>query len=296
MNTQKINILETIGNTPLVKIDKLNPNSETNIFAKLEGFNPNGSIKDRVVLPMIENAEKQGILVRGKTLIESTSGNTGISLAMLGAIKGYKVIVVAPKSTSVIKQKITEFFGAKIILMEDEDWKKNAIKFVKQKAEKNKNFVLLNQYENKLNCATHYKTTAKEILKQMQDKNLDYFIAGIGTGGTITGIAKLLKEKFPKIQIIGIQPKLGTKIEGLQSLKSGYAPPILDIDLIDKIYDVDGKYALLWQKLLARKQGIFTGQSSGAAMFMAQKIAKKIKKGNIITIFPDRGERYIDII
>lgn len=288
-----MDILKTIGNTPLVKIDKLNPNSKTNIFAKLEGFNSSGSIKDRTALFMIREAEQNNILSRDKIIIEATSGNTGISLAMFGAIKGYKVEVVMPKSTSITKIKTIEFFGAKVILMKDEFWRKNAIKFIKQMTQKNKKFVYLNQYESETNYKTHYKTTAREILKQVKCVKLDYFIAGIGTGGTIMGIAKLLKEKFPKIQVIGIQPKLGTKIEGLQSLKNGYVPPILDLNLIDKIYDVDGKDALLWQKLLARKQGIFVGQSSGAAMFMAQKIAKKIKKGNIITIFPDRGERYI---
>lgn len=288
-----MDILKTIGNTPLVKIDKLNPNSKTNIFAKLEGFNLSGSIKDRTALFMIREAEQNNILSRDKIIIEATSGNTGISLAMFGAIKGYKVEVVMPKSTSITKIKTIEFFGAKVILMKDEFWRKNAIKFIKQMTQKNKKFVYLNQYESETNYKTHYKTTAREILKQVKNEKLDYFIAGIGTGGTITGIAKLLKEKFPKIQVIGIQPKLGTKIEGLQSLKNGYVPPILDLNLIDKIYDVDGKDALLWQKLLARKQGIFVGQSSGATMFMAQKIAKKIKKGNIITIFPDRGERYI---
>lgn len=284
-----MDILNTIGNTPLVKIG--------NIFAKLEGFNPTGSIKDRIVLAMLEKAEKSGELSKGKIIIEPTSGNTGISLAMLGAVKGYKVKIVMPKSMLIIKRKFIRAFEAEIILIKDEDWRDNAIKFTKELVKKDKNLVMLNQYENEMNVKVHYETTAQEILAQYYEKCsrsiVDYFIAGIGTGGTITGIGKRLKEKYSKIKIIGIQPKKGSSIEGLKSLKEGYVPPILDLKIIDEIIEVEEKDALLWQKKLAKEQGIFVGVSSGAAMFIAQKIAKEIKKGNIITIFPDRGEKYL---
>ncbi|MCK4473688.1 PLP-dependent cysteine synthase family protein [Candidatus Parcubacteria bacterium] len=285
------NILDTIGKTPLVKVG-------SNIFAKLEGFNPTGSIKDRIVLAMLEKAEKQGILTKDKTIIEPTSGNTGISLAMLGAIKGYKVKIVMPKSMNIMKRKMIEFFNGEIILIKDEDWRDNAIKFTKKLVKENEQgLVMLNQYENEENVKVHYETTAQEILDQMGEKCsrplIDYFIAGIGTGGTITGIGKRLKEKYPKIKIIGIMPKKGSDIEGLKSLKEGYTPPILDLKIIDKIYEVDGKDALVWQKKLAKEYGIFVGVSSGAAMFIAQKIGKEIPQGNIITIFPDRGEKYL---
>ena len=306
------NILDTIGNTPLVKIEKLNPNprihpvklfafgehlakrglNRVNIFAKLEGFNPTGSIKDRIVLAMVEKAEKDGILTHGKTIIEPTSGNTGISLAMIGAVKGYKVKIVMPESMNVIKRKMIKFFGAELILIKDKDWRDGAIKFTKKIAKENKDLVILNQYENEANIKAHYERTGKEILEQAR-KKIDYFIAGLGTGGTITGIGRRLKEYFPNVKIIGVQPKLGSNIEGLKSLKEGYTPPILNTKIIDKIIEVEEKDALLWQKELAEKEGIFAGISSGAAMFVAQKIAGKIKKGNIVTIFPDRGEKYL---
>jgi cysteine synthase B len=288
-----MSILDTIGKTPLVEIKKLNPNPKVNIFAKLEGFNPTGSIKDRIALAMVEKAEKEGILTKSKTIIEPTSGNTGISLAMLGAIKGYKVKIVMPESMKPMKRKMIRGFSAEIILVKEEDWRDNAIKFTKNLVKKNKNLVLLNQYENEVNVRVHYETTSKEILEQMGDKKIDYFIAGIGTGGTITGIGKRLKEKFPNIKIIGIQPKLGSKIEGLKSIKKGYIPPILNLKIIDKIVEVEERDAIFWQKELAEKEGVFVGLSSGIAMFIARKIAKKIKKGNIITIFPDRGEKYL---
>ncbi|MCK4520443.1 cysteine synthase family protein [Candidatus Parcubacteria bacterium] len=278
-------ILDFIGNTPLVKIG--------NIFAKLEGFNPTGSVKDRIALAMLVKAEKEGILTKGKTIIEPTSGNTGISLAMFGAIKGYKVKVVMPESMKIIKRAMIKVFGGEIILVKDKDWRDNAIKFTKGLAEKDKNLVMLNQYENEINVKVHYENTAKEILEQINNRSIDYFIAGIGTGGTITGIGKRLKEKYPNIKIIGIEPKKGSNIEGLKSLKEGYVPPILDLKVIDKIIEVEEKDALFWQKKLAKEYGIFVGISSGAAMFLSQKFAQKNPNGTIVTIFPDRGEKYL---
>lgn len=184
------NILETIGNTPLVKIEKLNPNPKVDIFAKVEGFNPTGSIKDRIALKMIEKAEKEGILTKGKTIIEPTSGNTGISLAMVGAIKGYKVKLVMPETMSVERRKIIRAFGAELFLVKKEDWRDAAIRYTKELAERDKNLVLLNQYENTANVMAHYETTGKEILEQMAGKKIDVFVAGIGTGGTIMGTGK----------------------------------------------------------------------------------------------------------
>ena len=282
-----MNILNFIGRTPLVKIE--------NIFAKLEGFNPTGSIKDRLALAMIEKAEKDGILTQGKTIIEPTSGNTGISLAMVGAIKGYKVKVVISENISETKKKMLKIFGAEIILVKESDWRDNAIKFTKELAKRD-NLILLNQYENEASVDTHYETTAKEILDQFDEKcsrQIDFFVTGIGTGGTITGIGRRLKEKFPNIKIIGVQPKLGENIEGLKSLKEGYTPPILDLKIIDKIVEVDEKDAIETAKKLAEIEGIFAGHSSGAAMFVAQKIAQKIPQSNIVTTFPDRGEKYL---
>lgn len=287
------NILNYIGNTPLIKIEKLSPNPKVNIFAKLEGYNPTGSIKDRIALAMIEKAEKQGVLIKGKTIIEPTSGNTGISFAMVSAIKGYKLIIVMPESASVERRQMMKAFGAELILVKPEEWRDAAIKFTKFLVEKDSNLVLLNQFENEANFQAHYETTGKEILEQMNGEKIDYLVAGLGTGGTITGIAKRLKEKFPEIKIIGVQPKLGSKIEGLKSIKEGYVPPVMNLKIIDEIIEVDQDQAFESTRELAQKEGIFAGPSSGTALFVSQEIAKKIDSGNIVTLFPDRGERYL---
>jgi len=288
-----MNILDNIGNTPLVKIEKLNPNPKINVFAKLEGQNPTGSVKDRIALAMVEKAEKEGVLKKGKTIIEPTSGNTGISLAMIGAIKGYKVKIVMPESMSIERRKIIKFFGAELILVRDKDWRSAAIKFTKDLVKKNKNLVMLNQFENGANVKIHYETTGKEILKQMKGKRIDIFVAGIGTGGTITGVVKRIKEKFPKLKVIGVQPKLGSKIEGLRSLKEGYIPPILEQNLIDEIIEVDEKTAYELSGRLAKEEGILAGPSSGVALSIALKEVKEIKKGNIVVMFPDKAEKYV---
>lgn len=290
------NILDTIGNTPLVKIEKINPNPKVNVFVKLEGQNPSGSVKDRIALAMIEKAEKEGILNKDKIIIEPTSGNTGISLAMVGAVKGYKVKIVMPESMSVERRKIIKSFGAELILVKAEDWRDAAIKFTKDLVKKDKNLVLLNQFENEANVIAHYETTGREILKQMKGRAIDILVAGIGTGGTIVGVAKRLKEKYSQLKVIGVQPKLGSKIEGLKSLKEGYIPPILDLDLIDEIIEVEEKEAFEMTKNLAQKEGIFVGPSSGAAMSVVLKEAKKLRCGNIVVIFPDRGEKYLSVL
>jgi len=290
------NILETIGNTPLVKIEKINSNPRVNILAKLEGQNPTGSVKDRIALAMVEKAEKEGTLAKGKTIIEPSSGNTGISLAMVGAIKGYKVKIVLPESMSIERRKIIKFFGADLILVKKEDWRDAAIKFTKDLVKRDKNLVLLNQFENEANVKIHYETTGREILEQMEDKKIDVLVAGIGTGGTITGIGQRLKEKYPKVKIIGVQPKLGSKIEGLKSLKEGYIPPVLNLNLIDEIIEVKEEKAFEMAKKLAQKEGIFAGPSSGAAMEVALRISQKLNRGNIVVIFPDRGEKYLSIL
>lgn len=291
-----MNILDTIGNTPLIKIQKLNPNPRVNIFAKLEGFNPTGSIKDRIALYMIEKAEKEGFLTKGKTIIEPTSGNTGISLAMIGAIKGYKVKIVMPKTMSIERKKMIELFGAELILVEEKEWRDGTIKFTKNLIKKDKNLVLLNQYENEANIKAHYETTAKEIIEQMGNKKIDFFVAGVGTGGTITGIGKRLKERYPNVKIVGVFPRPRTKIQGIKSIEEGYIPPILDLKIIDEKIIVKDNEALKMAKEIVRKEGIFVGLSSGAALFAALKIAKKLNFGNIVVIFPDRGEKYLSVL
>jgi cysteine synthase A len=282
-------ILEYIGNTPLIKVEEENDSS---IFAKMEGFNPGGSIKDRIALNMIRSAEKEGIIKKGDTLIEPTSGNTGIGLAMVGAMLGYKVKVIMPDTTSVEKIKMIKAFGGEVILVENLRYKKFAIEDARAMAKNGAGLYFLNQYENMNNPYTHYESTAEEILNQLEGKQLDYFVAGMGTGGTITGIGKKLKEKFPTIKIIGVQPARDERIEGLRSIKDGFVPPIMDVDLIDEIYDIEESKAIETKDDLAKK-GILVGPSSGAAMYICREICKNNKRVNIITIFPDRGERYI---
>lgn len=282
-------ILEYIGNTPLIKVEEENDSS---IFAKMEGFNPGGSIKDRIALNMIRNAEKEGIIKKGDTLIEPTSGNTGIGLAMVGAMLGYKVKVIMPDTTSVEKIKMIKAFGGEVILVENLRYKKFAIEDARAMAKNGAGLYFLNQYENMNNPYTHYESTAEEILNQLEGKQLDYFVAGMGTGGTITGIGKKLKEKFSAIKIIGVQPARDERIEGLRSIKDGFVPPIMDVDLIDEIYDIEESKALETKDDLAKK-GILVGPSSGAAMYICREICKNNRRVNIITIFPDRGERYI---
>jgi cysteine synthase A len=277
-------ILDHIGNTPLIKV-------EDNIFAKVEGFNPGGSIKDRIVLNMITEAEKQGILKQGDTLVEATSGNTGVGLSMVGAMKGYKVKVIMPESTSEEKIKMIKVFGGEVILVENVKFRKAVIDDIKERIRNGEKLVFLNQYENQMNPMAHYDKTAEEILSQMENK-IDYFVAGMGTGGTITGIGKKLKEKYPDIKIIGVQPVQDQIIEGLRSLKDGFVPPIIDLEIIDEIYDLEADKALKAREEIA-KRGILVGPSSGAALYVSQLIKKDNPNKNIVTVFPDRGERYL---
>ena len=289
------NILNIIGNTPLVRIEKLNPNPKVNIFAKLEGFNPTGSVKDRIALSMIEKAEKEGILTKGKTIIEPTSGNTGIGLAMVAAFKGYKLKIVMPETMSIERRQMIKALGGELILVKKEEWRDGAIKFTKDLIKNNKDFVMLNQYENTANVKAHYEGTATEIINDVKGK-IDIFVAGIGTGGTITGAGKRLKENYPNVKIIGVLPKPEGNIQGLKSIEEGYIPPILDLNIIDEKFIIEDENAFLMTKKLAQEEGIFVGPSSGAAMYAALKVAEKLKQGNVVVIFPDRGEKYLSVL
>lgn len=274
-------ILDTIGNTPLIKIGK--------IYAKLETVNPSGSVKDRMVKYMVEKAEKKGQLKKGYTIIEATSGNTGVSLAMVSAIKGYKFIAVIPEHTSGGKKKLMKIFGADFVLTRDNEGLAGAIRKTEELAIKYKKIWLPRQFENPDNVEAHYKTTGREILKQM--KKIDAFVAGIGTGGTLIGVAKALKEKFPRIKIIGLEAaEIPHRIEGISD---GITPKILDFSLIDKIIKIKSKDAILMAKKMARDHGLLVGISSGANVLAAIKLAKTYK--NVVTILPDRAERYFEL-
>ncbi|MFH1307062.1 MAG: cysteine synthase A [Candidatus Micrarchaeota archaeon] len=288
------NILEAIGNTPIIKINKLNPNKNVNIYAKFEGVNPTGSIKDRIALKMIEQAEKNGELKKGKTIIEPTSGNTGIGLAMVGACKGYDVEIVMSAAVSVERRRTIEAFGAKVTLTDAKLGTDGAIikarELVKKYPEK---YFMPDQFSNKYNKIAHYKTTAEEIYSQMNGK-IDYFVSAIGTSGTIMGVGKYLKEKNPSIQIVCAHPVKGHYIQSLKSMEEAIVPSIYDETKIDRNVMVETEKAFEIARRIVKEEGIFVGMSSGAALFAAIETAKKAKDGsNIVTIFPDRGERYL---
>jgi cysteine synthase B len=287
------NILDTIGNTPLVKINNLHSNTNVNIYAKIEGVNPGGSIKDRIALSMIDQAELEGKLTKDKTIIEATSGNTGIALAMIAVIKGYQLEITMSDAVSIERRKILQAYGAKIILTDGQFGTDGAIKKARELAANNPvKYFLPDQYSNEYNKLAHYKTTADEIWKQT-DGNIDYFVSALGTTGTIMGVSKRLKEKNPLIKIVSAHPVKGHYIQGLKNMEEAVVPFIYDPTKIDDTIMVETDAAYAMAREIIRKEGIFVGMSSGAAMYAALEIAKKIDHGNIVAIFPDRGEKYL---
>jgi len=289
----KKNLLELIGNTPMTEIKM---DSET-IYAKMENLNPSGSIKDRIAKYMIEDAEKRGILKPGMTIVEPTSGNTGIALSFVSSIKGYEFIAVIPEFASKERIEIMKHYGAKVVLTRKEIGVKGAVEKAKKLAERLNGF-MPNQFENENNVLAHKETTGKEILEQV--KNVDVFVAGVGTGGTLIGVAKALKEKNPNVKIIGVEPasspllskgKLGHhKIEGIGE---DFIPKIVEnnLELIDQIIVVTDKEAIQTSRRLAR-EGLFVGISSGANVSASLKIAKKLKNKKVVTVLPDSADRY----
>lgn len=289
----KKNILLTIGNTPLVKINKLNLNNQVNIYAKLEGVNPGGSIKDRIALRMLEQAEKEGKLSNGKTIIEASSGNTGIALAMIGAVKGYAVEIAMSEGVSRERQKMIRAFGAKVILTDGTKGTDGAIlkvrELVKESPEK---YFHTDQFSNSNNILAHYATTAEEIWRDTAGE-IDFFVAAIGTSGTLMGVASYLKKQNPNIKIVSAEPVMGHYIQGLKNMKEALVPAIYDRSKLDDVIMIDTEEAYEMARRIARDEGIFVGMSSGAAMLASLKVAEKIGKGNVVTIFPDRGEKYL---
>jgi S-sulfo-L-cysteine synthase (O-acetyl-L-serine-dependent) len=287
------NILQTIGNTPLVRINKLNPGSNVAIYAKIEGNNPSGSIKDRIALKMIEQAEAEGSLVKGKTIIEPTSGNTGIGLAMIGVVKGYQVEIIMSAAVSVERIKMIEAYGARVVLTDAKLGTDGAItkarELVKENPEK---YFMPDQFSNRYNKIAHYKTTSEEIWKQTNGK-IDFFVSAIGTSGTIMGVGKALKENNPKIKIVCAHPVKGHYIQGLKNMEEAIVPSIYEPHDIDETIMVETEVAFEMARQIIRQEGIFVGMSSGAAMYAAIEVAKKIESGVIVVIFPDRGEKYL---
>jgi cysteine synthase B len=287
------NILQLIGNTPIVRINKLNPNKNVNIFAKLEGQNPGGSIKDRIALKMIEEAEKSGKLTKEKTIIEATSGNTGIAIATIAAVKGYAVEIVMSDAVSVERRKMIGAFGAKITLTDGKLGTDGAIKKTRELVENfPEKYYHTDQFSNNNNVLAHFETTAMEIWQQMKGR-IDYFVASIGTSGTLMGVSKFLKQMKPDIKVVSAEPTKGHYIQGLKNMEEAIIPAIYDREHLDDIIMVETEAAFDMARQVVASEGIFCGMSSGAAMYAALEVAKKIKSGNIITIFPDRGEKYL---
>ncbi len=287
------NIVNLIGNTPLVKINKLNPVKNVTIYAKLESFNPGGSIKDRIALAMIESAEKSGELTKNKTILEATSGNTGIGLALVAAAKGYKALFVMSEAVSLERKKILRAYGADILLTPAKKNTDGAIEKAYELARKEPNkYFLTDQFNNPENVQVHYETTGKEILQQTKGK-VTHFIAAIGTTGTLIGVGKRLKEYNKNIKIIAVEPYLNHKIQGLKNLHEAYKPGIWSKKIPDEKIKIKDKDAYETARLLAKKEGLFVGMSSGAAMYVALQKAKELKEGVIVAILPDGGERYL---
>ena len=295
-------ILDTIGATPLVKLSIFSPENGATVAAKIESQNPGGSIKDRTAYSMINEAEKKHILKPGSTVVEPTSGNTGVGLAVICAVKGYKLILVMPASMSEERRRLFTAYGADFVLTPPELGMKGAIDKALELTNSNKDYFMPQQFENPANPLAHEKTTALEILEQT-DGRLNAFVATIGTGGTLTGVARVLKKEVPNVRIIGVEPASSAVLSGnnagplkIQGIGAGFIPKTLDTSIIDRIITVSDDEAYKATQQLAKKEGILAGISSGAAAFAAHKVAKQyISNKLVVTILPDTGERYISV-
>ncbi len=286
-------VLQLIGQTPMVRIRRLNPNPRVRLYAKLEGFNPTGSIKDRIALKMIEQAEREGTLTPGKTILEPTSGNTGIGLAMIGAVKGYPVEIVMSEAVSVERRSMIEAFGAKVTLTDPKLGTDGAILKARQLVrEFPDRYFMPDQFSNEYNQLAHYDGTAVEILEQTGGV-VDYFVSSLGTSGTLMGVGLALKERLPAVKIVSAHPVRGHYIQGLKNLEEAIVPAIYDPAKIDRHIMVESEDAFDLARRVALEEGIFAGMSSGAALWAARVLAADVEEATIVTILPDRGEKYL---
>ena len=299
-------LTELIGNTPLLALSKYSESKglESPIIAKVEFFNPGGSVKDRIALAMIEDAEKRGLLKPGATIIEPTSGNTGVGLALVSAVKGYKLILTMPETMSVERRNLVKAYGAEVRLTSGKDGMPGAIRAAEELRDSIPGSIILQQFENQANPAKHYATTGPEIWQQTDGK-VDIFVAGVGTGGTISGVAKYLKEQNPNVKVIAVEPKSSPVLNGgqsgphkIQGIGAGFVPKTYNGDLIDEVFDVENDNAIRAGRELAQIEGLLVGISSGAAAYAAQEVAKRPEnKGkNIVVLLPDTGERYLSTV
>ena len=285
-------ILSTIGNTPLVELQNINPKKNVRIYAKLEGNNPTGSIKDRIALRMIEAAESDGEISSNRTILEPTSGNTGIALAMIGRLKGYPVSVVMPENVSVERTQLLEAYGAKVIYSDGSLGTNGSIEVAKDLVDNNPNdYLMMYQYGNQANPDAHYYGTGNEIVETIPD--LDMLVAGLGTGGTLMGVARRIKEHKREVKVVAVAPEPDDFISGLRSLEAGFIPPILDLDLLDSRMLVGSFDSFSTTKELLVKEGIFAGVSSGSVVFAAIKQAERMEEGNLVCILADGGWKYL---
>jgi len=295
------NTLEMVGNTPLLKLNNIVKEGMADIYLKLEKYNPGGSVKDRAALGMIERAEELGLIKAGDTIVEPTSGNTGIALAMIGKLKGYRVIIVMPETMSVERRSLIRAYGAELVLTEGAKGMKGAIAKAQEIAENEKGFYIPQQFINEANPNKHYATTAEEIVKDVND--LDLFVAGVGTGGTISGVGKRLKELRPEVKVVAVEPEKSPVISGgqpgphkIQGIGAGFIPEIYNKEFVDKVFTASEEEAFEAARLVAKEEGVLIGISSGANVAIAIKLAKELGAGKkIVTIAPDGGEKYLSM-
>lgn len=299
-------LTELIGNTPLLELNKFSSlkGLEQPIIAKIESFNPGGSVKDRVALAMIEDAEDKGLLKPGATIIEPTSGNTGVGLALVAAVKGYKLILTMPETMSIERRNLVKAYGATVKLTSGKEGMKGAIKAAEELRDSIPGSIILQQFENQANPQKHYETTGKEIWRDT-DGAVDIFVAGVGTGGTISGVGKYLKEQNPNVQVVAVEPTTSPVLSGgqsgphkIQGIGAGFIPSTYNSKYVDEIFQVDNDQAILTGRQLAQSEGLLVGISSGAAAFAASELAKRPEnKGKrIVTLLPDTGERYLSTV
>ena len=288
-----MSVFDVIGNTPIVLLDNINPNPRVRLYAKLEGNNPGGSVKDRIAHYMIKDAEEAGALTPGDTILEPTSGNTGIGLAMVGAVRGYKVKLVMPACVSVERRKTLEAFGAEVVLSPGREATDGAIRLAHKLHDENPGLYFMpDQFNNPSNIKAHYETTGVEVFNQTNGE-VGVFVAGMGTTGTLMGAGKRLKEYDRSIKIVGVEPFLGHKIQGLKNMSESIVPGIFDPSRLDEKRNVQDDHAFETARQLALREGLFVGMSSGAAMYAAIQVARELRDGVIVVILPDRGDRYL---
>jgi cysteine synthase len=284
-------ILGCIGDTPLVGIHALSPNPDVRIYAKLEGQNPGGSSKDRIALMMVDLAEREGTLTRGDTILEPSSGNTGIGLALVAKLRGYRLRVVMPDNVSIERRQLLEIFGAEIVLSPGEEGSNGAIRLAEKLAAEDPSLRMLFQYGNPANPLAHYEGTGPEIWRDCPE--VDVFVAGLGTSGTLMGVGRYLKERKPSVQIVAVEPPAGELVQGLRSLDEGFVPPIFDPSVLDRKFIVRPRESIEWVRRLLEDAGVFAGISSGAAVAGAAKMAATMESGTIVTLLPDGGWKYL---